>query len=328
MDTALRIGENHPMSMGNVGMALAAARGIRATIIINNYNYGRFLAAAIESALNQTYANTEIVVVDDGSTDDSRQVIAGYGDRVRPVLKANGGQASAFNAGFAASTGDVICMLDADDLFHPNKVEQIAGTFRSHPEIRWVFHPVCRAYEDGREEPTPQLLNTIYTDIREPALRGKLPGPPGPVTSGIAMSRPLLDRILPIPESIRITADNYLIFLALALELGIYLNEVLAIQRIHGSNLYTLRRGRLVTQARVHLLIACEMRWRFPQLSVLSNHIFSKALADYVRAHRRDATCESTIKDYVRNTKIRQLPDLFLRTGYHSIRRSFAKRAD
>src|SRR6516165_1862808 len=121
MDTALRIGENHPMSMGNVGMALAAARGIRATIIINNYNYGRFLAAAIESALNQTYVNTEIVVVDDGSTDDSRQVIVGYGDRVRPVLKANGGQASAFNAGFAASTGDVICMLDADDLFYPNK---------------------------------------------------------------------------------------------------------------------------------------------------------------------------------------------------------------
>src|SRR5262249_7421162 len=113
-----------------------------------------------------------------------------------------------------------------------------------------------------------------------------------------------------------------------ALELGVYLNEMLAIQCIHGNNIYTLRRDRLLTEARIHLLIACAIRCRFPQLSVLSNHIFSKALGDYVRALRRDATCESTIRDYVQNTKIHQLPDLFLRAGYHSIRRSFAKRAD
>ena len=111
-------------------MVLEAHSSIKATIIINNYNYGRFLAAAIESALNQTYADTEVVVVDDGSTDNSRQIIAGYGNRIRPVLKTNGGQASAFNAGFAASTGDVICMLDSDDLFYPNKVERIAKNLR------------------------------------------------------------------------------------------------------------------------------------------------------------------------------------------------------
>jgi glycosyltransferase involved in cell wall biosynthesis len=309
-------------------MVLEARSGIKATVIINNYNYGRFLATAIESALNQTYPDTEIVVVDDGSTDESRQIIAGYGDRIRPVLKTNGGQASAFNAGFAASTGDVVCMLDADDLFRPNKVERIARTFESHPEIHWVFHPVCRVHEDGREEPMPPLLKTLYTDIREPALRGKLPGPPGPVTSGIAMSRPLLDRILPMPESIRITADNYLIFLAVALELGVYLDEVLAVQIIHGSNHYTLRRDRLLTQARVHLLIAGNIRRRFPQLRILSNHIFSKAFGDYLRAFRRDPTCESTIRDYVQNIRISELPDLVLRAGYHSMRRCFAKRAD
>ena len=297
---------------------------IKATIIINNYNYGRFLATAIESALNQTYADTEVVVVDDGSTDDSRQIIAGYGNRIRPVLKANGGQASAFNAGFAASTGDVICMLDSDDLFYPNKVERIARTFESHPEIRWVFHPVCRMYEDGQKKTTPQLQRTLYTDVREPALRGKLPGPPGPVTSGIVLSRPLLDRILPMPESIRITADNYLIFLACALERGVYLDEVLALQSLHGSNNYTMRRDRTLTQARVHLLIARGMRRRFPQLSILSNHIFSIAFADYVRALRRDPICEATIKDYVQNVKIRELPDLFLRAGYHWMRRCFA----
>ena len=85
--------------------------GTRVSVIINNYNYGHFLGAAIDSALTQTYAPIEVVVVDDGSTDDSRNVIAGYGSRIRAVLKVNGGQASAFNAGFAASTGAVIAAV-------------------------------------------------------------------------------------------------------------------------------------------------------------------------------------------------------------------------
>ncbi len=72
------------------------------TILINNYNYGRFLRQAIDSALDQTYTNIEVLVVDDGSTDESRSVIYSYGDRVRAVFKENGGQASTFNAGVAA----------------------------------------------------------------------------------------------------------------------------------------------------------------------------------------------------------------------------------
>ena len=59
------------------------------SVIINNYNYDCFLSEAIDSALNQTYSNTEIIVVDDGSTDNSRDIIAGYGDQIIPILKAN-----------------------------------------------------------------------------------------------------------------------------------------------------------------------------------------------------------------------------------------------
>ena len=96
-----------------------------ASIVINNYNYGRFLPEAIESALGHTYPNTEVIVVDDGSTDNSREVISKYGSRVISVLKANGGQGSAFNAGFAASKGDLIFFLDSDDFFYPEKVASI-----------------------------------------------------------------------------------------------------------------------------------------------------------------------------------------------------------
>ena len=79
-----------------------------ASIIVNNYNYGRFLPDAIESALAQSYPRVEVIVVDDGSTDHSRAVIARYGARIHAVLKPNGGQASAFNAAFAHSYGEAL----------------------------------------------------------------------------------------------------------------------------------------------------------------------------------------------------------------------------
>ncbi|MGL5078202.1 MAG: glycosyltransferase family 2 protein, partial [Waterburya sp.] len=95
------------------------------SILINNYNYGNYLPFAIESAINQTYSNTEVIVVDDGSTDNSQEVINSYRDRDRriiPILKNNNGQGSALNAGFAVSKGEIICLLDADDRWLPSKV--------------------------------------------------------------------------------------------------------------------------------------------------------------------------------------------------------------
>src|ERR1700691_1036540 len=104
------------------------------SILINNYNYGRYIREAIESALTQTYTHTEIVVVDDGSTDNSFEVAASFGNRVRLVRKENGGQASAFNAGFAASRGEIICFLDSDDLFIPTKVGRVVEIFGRYPQ--------------------------------------------------------------------------------------------------------------------------------------------------------------------------------------------------
>ncbi len=91
------------------------------SILINNYNYGKFLKQAVDSCLNQTYENIEVIVVDDGSTDDSKQIINSLCDQIIPVLKQNGGQASAINAGFRVSSGDIICLLDADDLYLPER---------------------------------------------------------------------------------------------------------------------------------------------------------------------------------------------------------------
>src|SRR5258705_13856552 len=100
-----------------------------ASVIVNNYNYARFLREAIDSALDQTYRNTEVIVVDDGSTDGSREIIASYGDRIVPVLKQNGGQNSALNAGLSLSRGNVILFLDSDDVLLPTAVEAALEAF-------------------------------------------------------------------------------------------------------------------------------------------------------------------------------------------------------
>jgi|SRR5262249_8595399 len=102
-----------------------------ASILINNYNYGRFLDEAINSALSQNYPRKEIIVVDDGSTDNSREIISRYGDRIIPIFKENGGQASAVNAGVARCHGDILCFLDStifSGLIHPDKLERVAAS--------------------------------------------------------------------------------------------------------------------------------------------------------------------------------------------------------
>jgi glycosyltransferase involved in cell wall biosynthesis len=85
------------------------------SVIISSYNYQQYVAHAINSVLEQSYQSIEIIVVDDGSSDGSPQIIKEYREKITPIVKSNGGQASALNAGFLVSHGDIICFLASDD---------------------------------------------------------------------------------------------------------------------------------------------------------------------------------------------------------------------
>lgn len=101
----------------------------KVSVVIPTYNYARFISQAIDSVLEQTFKNVEIVIVDDGSTDDTREVLAGYGVQVKAVFQQNKGVSAARNTGVKNSTGDLIAFLDADDIWLPTKLEKQVGCF-------------------------------------------------------------------------------------------------------------------------------------------------------------------------------------------------------
>lgn len=108
------------------------------SVVIPTYNYGRFIVEAIESALRQTLPPYEIIVVDDGSTDDTAEVVARFGERVRYIRQENAGVSAARNRGVAESRGDYIAFLDADDIWEPTKLEKQIAKFAEDPEIGLV----------------------------------------------------------------------------------------------------------------------------------------------------------------------------------------------
>lgn len=125
------------------------------SIIIPTYNSARYLPEALESAFNQTYGNIEIIVVNDGSTDDTRQIMDRFASRVTYIEQDNGGPARARNAGISRARGEYVAFLDADDLWMPHKLEEQMEIFRLYPGTRAVYCQVIRFDEASRKEFPP-----------------------------------------------------------------------------------------------------------------------------------------------------------------------------
>jgi glycosyltransferase involved in cell wall biosynthesis len=208
-----------------------------ASIIINNYNYGRFLPSAIDSALKQTHAPTEVIVVDDGSTDNSRDIIAGYGTRVRPVFKTNGGMASTYNAGFPLSRGEVVFILDSDDALLPSAVAEACKQF-DDPAVAKVHWPLWTMDPCGTK--TANIIpeqSLSEGDLREFIIQYGPESHVSPPTSGNAWSRRFLETVLPMPEvEFRQHADTYLTTLAAVFGTVKTLAEPQGFYRVHSDN--------------------------------------------------------------------------------------------
>lgn len=213
------------------------------SIIIDNYNYGRFIQDAIESALNQTYPNIEVIVVDDGSTDNSREIISRYASAglIKAVLKENGGQASAMNAGFEVSSGDLVVFLDSDDVLKPEAIEVAAKAwYPGVSKIQWRMEGV-----DGNLAP----IGMVFPPLDVPLFNGNVSEvakkwfrfTPSP-QSGNMYHRGFLNCAMPLPEKEwKICADFPLYTAAVFYGEIVSLPDILGYYRIHGDNALGLK---------------------------------------------------------------------------------------
>ena len=210
------------------------------SIIINNYNYAQFLPWAINSALEQFHPEIEIIVVDDGSTDNSREVITSYGDRVIAIFQENGKQAAALNTGFMASKGEVILFLDADDFLLPNAVQDILKLFK--PGVGKVHFRL--QVVDDKNESLGYFIPSIGMTLSSGEVWRELLHTSEYISSpmsGNAYLRKTLSPVFPIPDEYKTTADDFLMISTpfYAGELA-SINEPIGVYRVHGNNQWAL----------------------------------------------------------------------------------------
>ncbi|MBS1863389.1 MAG: glycosyltransferase family 2 protein [Actinobacteria bacterium] len=210
-------------------------------VVVNNHDYGRYLAAAVDSALAQDHPRTRVIVVDDGSTDDSRAVLRTYEGRAEVVLQANGGQASALNAGLARCRGDVVMFLDADDVLHPAAARRAAAALAGDPGAAKA--QMRMEVIDAAGGPTGELKPPPHWPMPTGDLRAAELAYPFDLawlpTSAYAFRREALAPILPIPEAAyRLGADWHLVHLSTLLGRVATIEEVSCSYRVHGANNY------------------------------------------------------------------------------------------
>lgn len=203
------------------------------SVVIDNHNYGRFLRETLDSVLAQVLDDVavDIVVVDDGSTDDSREILASYAPRVKSLLQARQGQATAFNVGLAAATGDIVCLLDSDDVFLPGKLAAVVAAFED-PKVVCVQHFLHDT--DAKLSPLPRRFPAWPARyVLEDYLEGRTEFT---ATSGLAFRRETLQKLLPIPKDLFYYLDDFLTAHALFFGEIANIPSVLGLHRMHGAN--------------------------------------------------------------------------------------------
>lgn len=269
------------------------------SIIISNYNYARYLEEAIQSALSQTYEHVQVIMVDDGSTDHSSQIIKKYEGKITTIFKENAGQASAFNVGFDASVGDIVIFLDSDDVLLPETGARVVAAFERDPSLVKVHYRLEIIDHEGRS--LGRFVPASNVALPQGDLRSRLLFAPDdiayPPCSGNAFSSASLRHILPMPEEPwRISADVYLLNLSALLGPISAIDHVGGLYRLHDRNAvhrgaldlerirHTIQRTRLTNAMLADLARSLEVvpaaaSLRFASVTDLAQRLISVRLA-------------------------------------------------
>jgi glycosyltransferase involved in cell wall biosynthesis len=215
------------------------------SVLIDTYNHERFIEQAIVSVLEQDFpaADREIIVVDDGSTDRTPEIVKKFAPRVLLLRKENGGQASAFNAGIPECKGEIVAFLDGDDWWAAEKLQAVTQALASDSLIGLVGHGITEVFPDGSQhlqllKEVPRFRVDSDRGARDFRLRKSFLG-----TSRMTIRGEVLRQIGGVPESLTIQADEYLFTLAGYVSDVLILRESLTFYRLHAGNAFQVSDG-------------------------------------------------------------------------------------
>ena len=208
------------------------------SIVISNYNYEQFLRQAIDSALNQSYSNIQVVVVDDASTDGSRDIIDEYDNIEKCLLGSNLGQNRALNEGFRLARGEIVIFLDSDDFLTPDAVALHVERLRANPKAS-KSQGYLRVVDGDGNPGSATIPRKFFPpgDYKELTLARGIGALPHTFTSGNAWSSWFLDQVMPLPDDVHDSAPDGCLNSVSTLYGPIEVVEaVVCYYRIHGEN--------------------------------------------------------------------------------------------
>jgi glycosyltransferase involved in cell wall biosynthesis len=244
------------------------------TAIIDTFNQERFIEQALNSVLDQGLcaSDLEVLVVDDGSTDRTTEIVATFANRVEVLRKENGGQASAFNFAISRAKGEIIAFLDGDDWWAKGKLKTVLNTFDSNPNVGVVGHGfyevdelTARSVIIFPESDHRVTLNSIEDGINFRNIMCFLG------TSRVAIRRKILNLVGAIPPSLVVEADEFMSTMAVARSEAVLIQQPLTFYRLHPGNLYQFRGQDVVkVQRKMKVLTALSgaLRQELPQAGV------------------------------------------------------------
>jgi glycosyltransferase involved in cell wall biosynthesis len=209
---------------------------VKISVIVPSYNYEDYIAECIESVLSQSYSNVELIIVDDCSTDDTREIIKSYGEKVTHVFhEVNSGHGAAFNSGFLASSGEIITFLDADDYMLPGCLQSIAANYEFDVALYHYYLDMVDVNGVKIDNfPRKEIgLDTGHLEMKICNV-GRIKST---VTSGLSFSRTALNKVMPMdPETYRQGGDGYLCAVVPLYGRVKAIDKNLAAYRQHGKN--------------------------------------------------------------------------------------------
>jgi len=291
------------------------------SILISNYNYAEYLGDAIESSLRQTYDNLEVVVCDDGSTDGSSGILERFQSqdrRIKVIYQSNSGQALALNEAFLNSSGQIICLLDADDVFAPDKLHSVVNSFHSAPDSGFAVNRMLRVDRIRKCSGVIPMLSGLPSGWQGPSLSLAAPQmlPGMPPCSGLSLRRQIAETIFPLPQGLTAYADTLIQVLAPLITPIVAMQAPLSEYRVHGDNTAAVN---AFTEDRLRNLVVWEKEiwhaWRqyLTSRSELASQLLPSSDAPclpmaYAHARFRSAPGSKAVYDAIPPSYFRALP--------------------